>query len=116
VSGKRPARHRQSRRWASLDVGLGKEAGIEELERAQQILIFRMKSIGLVDSFRPVVFSTSGRRISLDQAARACMGSLLLSYLHASDLRFWIAVKTTFAVVSFRKRITRTLLSPMSVP
>jgi hypothetical protein len=25
-------------------------------------------------------------------------------------------VKTTFAVVSFRKRTTRTLLSPMSVP
>jgi hypothetical protein len=116
VSGKRRARHRQSRRWASLDVGLGKEAGIEELERAQQILIFRMKSLGLVDSSCPVVFRTIGRRISLDQAARARTASLLLTYLHASDLRFWIAVKTTFAVVSFRKRTTRTLLSPVSVP
>jgi hypothetical protein len=75
-----------------------------------------MEGVSLVDSFRPVVFWTIGRPISLDQAASAHAGFLLLAYLHANDLRFWIAVKTTFAVVSFRKRTTRTLLSPMSVP
>ena len=73
---------------ASLDVGLGEEAGIEEFERPQQLRVFLAERTP----------------------------SLLLSYLHADDLRFWIAVKTTFAVVSFRKRITRTFLSPTTVP
>ena len=73
-------------RRASFDAGLGEEAGVEELERPQQPRVF----LGSV--------------------------SCLLSYRHANDLRFWIAVKTTFAVVSFRNRTTRTLLSPMSVP
>jgi len=75
-------------RMASLDVGLGEEAGIEEFERPQQLRVFLAERTP----------------------------SLLLSYLHADDLRFWIAVKTTFAVVSFRKRITRTFLSPTTVP
>jgi hypothetical protein len=74
-------------RRGSLDVGLGNEAGIEEFERPQKLRVFLTESTP----------------------------SLLLSYLHANDLRFWIAVKTTFAVVSFRKRTTRTLLSPMRV-
>lgn len=115
IACRRGFRARIGRRKACLDVWLAKEARVEELERPQQIRVFPTNDIRLVDRHGSIVFRPLGiRSISLDQAARA--HSLLVSYLHANDLRFWIAVKTTFAVVSFRKRTTRTLLSPMSVP
>jgi hypothetical protein len=86
------------------------------LERRLQSGFSLLRSGRRVGSFEVLQRLIWSGPISLDQAASARTSSLLPSYLHANGLRFWIAVKTTFAVVLFRKRSTTTLLSPISVP
>jgi hypothetical protein len=60
-------RGRIRRRTAPFGTGLGKEAGIEELESPQELRVLLMQRIRLVDRHGSLVFRPLGiRTVSLD--------------------------------------------------